>query len=200
MKTLLSLSIAVLLLAGCKTTPVKFAQKAGIKTVHVEPKVDADQPMRYGVDLHAGLFFALGNLIVNKQNQGGLARMSGVMQSNNIVLPQMICAHVAEHLKQYPELQMTDENSDGVFVIKILQYGFDAPGQSPKKAPFAVLQIQLLDRNGKNIWMKQSDPDQLAPKTVGATWDEYEKDPKKLEADWDARIDQTVSLLLPAAK
>jgi len=200
--TAFTLALALMLLGGCTSTPVASAQKAGIKTVHVEPRIDSQQAMRYGVDLSGGgLANLLAGMLVDSLGQKGVIRMSAVMQTNQIVVGDLVHAHAVSRLRQYPELQMIDGETDGVFVVKILQYGFDSPGlKLSTKVPFVVLRAELLNAKGKKIWSRQTGIDSLVSKNLGATWEEYEASPDLLMTNWNQQVANVVSHLFPVKK
>src|SRR5205823_4154327 len=119
------------------------AKDAGIKTVRLEPRIDSTQAMRFGVNLSGagGINNLLAGMLMDKLGEKGVERMSAIMQANQILVPDMIRAHTATRLQQYPGLQWTEGSSDGVFVVRIVQYGFDTPGlQISSKVPFFVLE------------------------------------------------------------
>jgi len=197
----LVLCCVVACLAGCRTAPSDAARKAGLKTVSIEPRVDADNVMRYGADIGGGAFYALGALVMDATGKEGIAQMATVMHTNGIVVADMVREQVTEYLKTYPDLKWSDDDADGVFVIKIMQYGFDTPGmKATKKVPFVVLRLALYDRNGKIIWCALTQPTDWTANGIGAPWEEYEANPERLRADWNAQIKHVVPLLFPAKK
>jgi hypothetical protein len=204
MKTFAALILTFILLglSGCSTTPISAAKKAGIKTVQIEPRVDSQQAMRYGVDLSSGgLANLLAGLLVDSLGQKGVSRMSAVMQTNEIIVTDLIQAHAVTRIQQYEEVKVAEENTDGVFVVKIVQYGFDSPGlKLSHKVPFVVLYAELLNREGKRLWSRRTTVGQLISKGMGATWEEYEADPQRLRADWNTQVENVVKHLFPDKK
>lgn len=173
-------------------------QKAGIKTVHVESRIDCLQGMRFGEDQNYSSEAVLSSMIIDSFGQKGIARMNGVMQTNGIVVADLVRSNVVSRIQQYRELQLTDENSEGAFVVKILQYGFNL--QLHGKVPFVILRAELLDRQGKRIWSRTTTKWHLTSKGIGASWKEYEANPEKLRADWNKQIETVVSHLFPINK
>lgn len=191
------------LLSGCATNPAISAGKAGIKTVQLEPRVDARQGMRYGLDLSrgAGLANALASMITDSVGQKGIARMSAVMSANQINVAEMVRERVEKKLQNHPDLQVTTAPADGVFLISITQYGFARVTlATAKKGPFLLLHAELRDRKGKRVWDNENVAIQLTEEGIGATWDEYEAQPEKLRADWARQIDNLVEKLIPTSK
>lgn len=184
--------------AGCATNPAIAVKKAGLKTVGVEPRIDSKQGMRYGVDLQGGLANMLASAIVDSAGKKGIARMSTVMETNHIVVSDLVHESVIKRLRENPDLKLTEADADGTFVVRILQFGFDYPGlESSRKFPFVLLQAELWDRKGKRLWINQNTTAQLTSKGIGATWDQYEADPEKLRADWSRQVDNVVTNLFP---
>lgn len=195
--------LVMISLTGCSTSPVASAKKAGIKTVHLEPRIDSSQAMRFGAELSGagGVGNIIGSTIVDRLGKKGIERMGAIMQAHQILVPDMIRAHAAARLQQYPELQWTEGESDGVFVIKIIQYGFDTPElEISRKIPFFVLQAELLNHQGERIWGQQTTVLQIDSSGLGATWEQYEANPEKLRADWNQQAEKIVSKLFPTGK
>ncbi|HWH72283.1 MAG TPA: hypothetical protein VNT26_23175 [Candidatus Sulfotelmatobacter sp.] len=96
---------------------------------------------------------------------------------------------------------MRHGESNGVFVLKILQYGFETTDiKLRRKRPFIVLAAELLNRQGKCLWNQQiinMDSPSAVPE---ATWEEYEAHPEKLRADWNKQIETVLAQLFPAKK
>jgi hypothetical protein len=201
MKTQIAIWLAAVaaVLAGCATSPFAAAQKAGLKSVQIEKRVDAKQGMRYGADLSGGgLANALASMITDSMGQKGITRMSEVMQKHGIVVSEIVRQRVVKRLEESGQFQLKDGDADGVFVVRILQYGFDNPGlQFAKKVPIIQLRAELSDHNGKRVWSRQTGPTQGISQGIGATWDEYEAQPEKLCADWIRQIDYVVERLFP---
>ena len=189
--------VFVAVLAGCATNPATSALKAGMRSTQIEARVDSKQGMRYGVDLAGGgLANALASMIVDSAGQKGVTRMSEVMQKHEIVVSEIVRECVAKRLKQNGQLQIVEAEADGVFVVRIMQYGFDSPGlQLSRKVPIILLGAELRARNGKKVWSGQNAAIQLASKNMGATWEEYEAQPEKLRADWIKQIETVVAAL-----
>jgi hypothetical protein len=198
-QTALALCLLASALAGCAVNPAVDAAKAGMKTVRLDPHIDSRQGMRYGADLGGGgLANVLAASMLDSALQKAIARMSGVMQSNDIIVADLVRASVQKRLHEDPGLNVVDGEADGTFVVTIMQFGFDNPGlQFSRKIPIIFLRAQLVDRTGKKVWSRQNGIDQLASKGMGATWDQYAADPKKLRADWEAQIDNIVAKLIP---
>lgn len=200
-KFLIVISFLVFGLAGCASNPALAVKKAGLKTVAVESKVEGQQGMRYGVDVQGGLANMLAGAIVDSAGQKGIARMSEVMQSNGIVVADLVRDSVIKRLNHNSDLTVTNDNPDATFVISIQQFGFDNPGLSfSKKVPFVLLKAELSDRKGRRVWRSFNTDLQLTTKDIGATWDEYEAHPERLRADWVRQIDCVVEALFPETK
>lgn len=195
----LYLILVPLIMVGCVTSPTAASKKAGIKSVQVEKRVDSKQGMRYGVDLSGGgLANALAGMIINSAGQEAVERMSKVMHANQIIVSQIVYDHTVRRLQEMPELQVVDDGGQGVIVVSITQFGFDNSGlKFSKKYPVIVLEAKLTDNAGKRIWSGCSSIGQLTSDGLGATLEEYESNPARLRADWNAQIENVVEHLFP---
>jgi hypothetical protein len=195
MNSRFSIALLVLLLsvAGCATNPIAAAKSSGIKTVQVEPRVDARQGMRFGIQQPGN---RLASIIIDAAGQKGIERMSAVMAEHEIVLPEMVRERLEQKLRAHPELQLRDADAEGILIATIIQYGFSPPpfGVS-RKIPFLFLQLELRDANGKKIWRGDRGVN-LFVRDTGATWEEYERNPEQLRRDWMMQIDHVLSDLL----
>jgi hypothetical protein len=188
---------SLLFVAGCASGPMNAAEKAGITNVTVESRVDTDHGMRYGVELKGGLGNALASIILDSAGQNGIARMSQVMASNNIVVPDLVRDSAVEKIKQCDAFHLDDSNPDGIFLFSIVQYGFDNQDfHISKKFPFVLLHAELRDRKGKKLWSRDNTIVQLQDAGLSETWDEFEAQPELLRADWTKQIDNVVGRLI----
>ncbi|HET7624916.1 MAG TPA: hypothetical protein VFM25_06580 [Verrucomicrobiae bacterium] len=194
-------SVLLLLIAGCATSPMKAAKKAGITNVAVEPRVDAREGMRYGVELKGNLANTLASIIVDSAGQNGIARMSQVMATNNIVVPEMVRESAVKHIQQCDAFHLEDSSADGIFIFSIAGYGFDNQDfHISKKFPFVLLHAELRDRKGKKLWSRDNTMVQLQVAGISETWDEFEAQPELLRAAWQKQIDNVVGRLIPCGK
>jgi hypothetical protein len=197
MKTCFFLLVAAFL-GGCASGPVAAAKKAGITKVHVERRVEAEQGMRYGIDMSAGgnLANSLASMIINNAGQKGIARMSDVMASNQIVVPEIIHQRASQKFGECNHFTLAESGTDAVFLFTILQYGFEKPDFESKKCPVIILRAELRDRKGAKVWAAQNSLFQLTSKGIGASWEEYEADPARLRTDWEKQIQNILDRLL----
>lgn len=196
------LAVLVMLLAGCAAGPERAAAKAGIRAVRIDPHVDSQQGMRYGVDLSGGgLANMLASALIDSAGQKGITRMSVLMQANHIVVADMVRERFEHKVRQNPGFTVVDGAEDGVFFVSVVQFGFDDLGfGSSKKVPFILLSGELRDNQGKRVWRRQSSPLQASASGMGTKWEEYEADPEKLRADWTTQIDGMLGKLFPESK
>src|SRR5688572_6641654 len=107
-------AVLALLVAGCATDIGPVAQKAGVKTIKVEPRVDVDQPMRIGFkDSSGNLSVALAGLIVNEMYSKRLTQLSSNMVENRIEVPEMVRDQTARMLREQKGFTVVTNAADG---------------------------------------------------------------------------------------
>ena len=147
-----------------------------------------------------GLANALASLIVDSAGQKGLARLSSLMESNRIVVSEMVHEKMRDRLRSHSGLTLSETSAEGTILVSIVQYGFDTVNLSSSKAPFVLLRAELRDAKGKRIWRAENPPLALSTKGVGATWDQYAADSGRLRADWVTQVSRMVEGLIPPSK
>ena len=211
MKQLIVLVGAMLLLAGCATDPGAQIAKHQIKTVGVEPRVNAPA-IRYS-EILPGANSGLVGLLVDATKNKQMKRMAAVMQENQIDVPAMVRSNFVRAVNQIG-YEYSEQRPDATFVLAIEQYGFDQRSTfSNAKVPFAVIHGRLVKADGKTIWRGDSQEGkdimlgraahsfEKNRKEVGVEeWEEYERNPQKLREDWESVIENAVYDLLSAAK
>jgi hypothetical protein len=201
MRQLLLLAVmATLSLAGCTSDIGPAAHKAGIRRVKVEPRVDIQQPMRFGFDANSGnLSVALAGLIVNEMHGKRIESFGSIMASNEIRVPVLVRDRATELLRDVKKLEIATNAADGTFVVTIRQYGFDGTGfKNSKYVPFIVLKGQLLDRSGERVWSGDGQAHPLMDDDVAATFEDYMARPELLRQHWQHQIELALRKLLKA--
>ena len=211
MKSLALLAGAILLVGGCATDPGAKIAKYNIRTVGVEPRVNA-RAMRYS-EVIPGANSGLASLIIDATKSEEIKRMAAVMQEHNIDVPAMVRSNFVQALKEV-DYEYTESQPDATFVLQMSQYGFDQKSMfSSIKLPFAVIHGKLVTADGKTIWRgdSQEGGDILLGRAANSfdkrraeigvpEWEHYEKDPEKLREDWNQAIRTAVIDLLSTAK
>jgi hypothetical protein len=215
MTRFLLLTATVCMLVGCATDPSAKMAKHQIKTIGVDARVDAPA-MRFGKQTHSGnLTVALTELTVDAIKANGIKRMAGIMQEHKIDVAGMVSSNFVQAITDLG-YQFSTNQPDATFVVEFEQVGFDEAGFSSRKVPFAVLLGKLVKTDGEVIWRGNSDNGNealfgeagasgAATKSNGEKigvpkWEDYEQNPEKLRADWDAVTLKAVHELLRAAK
>lgn len=212
MKYVPLLTFVGLLLAGCATDPGAKIAQHNIRTVGVEKRVNAGA-MRYS-EIHAGAPNAgLTGLIVDATRSKEIKQMTAVMQEHGIDVASMVRSNFVQAVNQIG-YEYSEDQPDATFVLRLSQYGFDQKSFfSSAKVPFLVIHGQLVTAEGKVIWRgnSQNENDALLGQTSNALdhrrdemgvaeWEDYERDPNKLRADWEVAVHNAVVDLLRAAR
>jgi hypothetical protein len=212
MKYIPLLTLVCFLFAGCATDPGAKIAQHNIRTVGVEKRVNAGS-MRYS-EIHAGAPNAgLTGLIVDATRSREIKQMTDVMQEHGIDVPGMVRSNFVQAVNQIG-YEYSEDRPDATFVLRLSQYGFDQKSFfSSVKVPFLVIHGQLVTAEGKVIWRgnSQNENDALlgrASNTLDrshdemgvAEWEDYERDPDKLRADWEVAVHNAVVDLLRAAR
>jgi hypothetical protein len=214
-KILLVLAGVILWMTGCATDPGAKLAKHNIKTVGVEPRVNA-AVIRYGEILpgqRGNASQALAGLIVDSMKNKSMKRMGTLMQEQKIDVPAMVRSNFVQAVNQIG-YEYSENGPDATFVLELEQHGFDQRTVfSNKVAPFAVVRAKLVKADGKVIWRGNSQDGQdfwagkaansmeESRKQIGVKeWDEYERTPEKLRADWEIVVKDAVGDLLRAAQ
>ena len=203
---------AICFLASCATNPGAKIAKYQIKTVAVEPRVNAAQ-LRWGELLHNNQDSDLAQSILDSLKSKSMKQMAALMENNNIDLPSMVYSNFVQAVQNLGYAYSTN-STDATFVLDMEQHGFDQRTTfSNVKVPFMVLHGRLIALDGKVLWRGESQTckDQFfgrdanyldkRRKQVGVSnWEEYDRDPEKLRRDWDLVIEAAIQDLLRAAK
>jgi hypothetical protein len=192
-------AVLALLVAGCATDIGPVAQKAGVKTIKVEPRVDVDQPMRIGFkDSSGNLSVALAGLIVNEMYSKRLTQLSSNMVENRIEVPEMVRDQAATMLREQKGFTVVTNAADGVLVVAIKQYGFDGAGLSMSRdVPFIVLRAELT-RAGERIWKGEGMAHPMRSAGLGAPLEDYNAQPALLREHWEIQVKRALEQLLKA--
>jgi hypothetical protein len=169
--------------------------------------------IRFGEIRHGAQNAELTGLIVDVIKGKAMKRMATVMQAKQIDVPSMLRSNFVQAIHEIG-YEYSENRPDATFVLELEQHGFDDRTVfSNMKVPFAVLLGKLVTADGKVIWRgnSQNGKDFLvgesansmdaSRKEIGVrNWEEYERDPEKLRADWELAVKGAVRDLLRAAK
>jgi hypothetical protein len=207
-------AVWLLLLVGCATDPGAKIARHEIKTVGVDPRVNASR-IRFGEDLHTRQANAdLDAWVVDAMKGKKMARMATVMQANKIDVPSMVRSNFVQAVHEIG-YEYSENRPDATFVLELEQHGFDHRTQfSGYVAPFAVVRAKLMAVDGKVIWRANSqlnakrlmlgrlaDYTDESRKQIGVKeWEDYERNPEKLRQDWEMVARNAVQKLLRAAQ
>jgi len=212
MRSLALLAGVILFWSGCATDPGAKIAKYNIKTVGVEPRVNAEA-MRYSEIVPGVPNAGLTGWIVDATKSKQMKRMAAVMQENKIDVPAIVRSNFVQAVNEIG-YQYSESQPDATFVLQLSQYGFDQKSMfSSEKVPFAVLHGRLVTADGKTIWRgdSQEGKDIMLGRSANSfeksraeigvpEWEDYERDPVKLRQDWEQAIRAAVIDLLSAAK
>jgi hypothetical protein len=192
-------SVALLVFAGCASDPASKAAKAGVHTVRLDRNIDCPASMRYGPsDTSEEFDNSLSSDMVNEVGQHGLRRMTKVMAHNNINVSTIVETRIEKQLREHSGFTFADHDADGVFTVKIVEYGFDNPHLSlTRQYPFVIINIELHDKNGQVLWARKSGYIEPGEGDPGTDWDGYESHPDELVDAWDFQIDRVINKLIP---
>ncbi|MGZ4962318.1 MAG: hypothetical protein ACXWKG_18500 [Limisphaerales bacterium] len=210
MKYIVALAGAMLLLAGCATDPGAKISEYQIKSVGIDPRVDASA-IRYGNRNDGDVNQALTGLILDAMKSKTMKRLATVMQENKIDVPSMVRSNFVQAVAGLG-YEYSENRPDATFVLKLEKHGFDDTKLFSPKAPFAVIEGTLVKANGKVIWRGSSRngskellfglaaSSENDPQVGVKEWEDYEQNSQKLREDWEIVTRKAVADLLKAAK
>jgi hypothetical protein len=212
MRSLVLLAGVIFFFAGCATDPGAKIAKYNIKTVGVEPRVNAGA-LRYSEIVPGAPNADLTGLIMDVIRSKQMKRMAAVMQEHKIDVPAIVRSNFVQAVNEIG-YEYSEAQPDATFVLELSQYGFDQRSLfSSAKVPFAVLDGRLVTADGKTIWRgnSQEGKDVMLGRSANSfeksraeigvpEWEDYERDPEKLRQDWERAIRAAVIDLLSAAK
>ena len=215
MKMMAMLAGVILLMAGCATDPGEKISKHQIKSVGVEPRVNASA-IRYGEVLpgqRGNASQALAGWIVDSMKNKAMKRMATLMQEQKIDVPAMVRSNFVQAVNSIG-YEYSESGPDATFVLELEQHGFDQRTMfSNMVGPFAVVRGKLVKADGKVIWRgnsqdggdfwagKAANSMEESRKSIGVKeWEDYERNPEKLREDWEIVVKDAVGDLLRAAQ
>jgi len=190
MKTLVVLSVALLLSACASTQRLSESDRSGLKAVTVS------------TDVKKGKLFLLApggaNIGLMFGAVGGLAA-SGTLDANQVAFSTFVDAHAVsvgaivreefeKVLRESGKVAVVAAGTRGapMMTVAVPQYGFGVPHLLSANV-VAVMQIQcaLTDSTGKVLW---SESERIFPSIASpmetTTWKQLHDDPKMIDAQW----------------
>lgn len=205
-KTLL-ISILAALISSCgmanNLTSDTFSR---IETVSVSKNVTgATRASYYGAGENAA--FALGGILgamaAGDSNMSKSEILTRALKKNKINIRAKVYKRFLQEINRNELFKgkLVRSGANATFHLEVYKYGLYAKGPfSSKMEPEVGIRATLKDSSGKQIWTNFAYVTALNFKGHEYTIEEYFKDPKKLNAAYDAAIDKAITSLVKKIK
>jgi len=179
-----------------------------ISTVSVSKEITgAKYASYYGAAENAA--FALGGVIgaaaSTDSNMSKGQMLTLALEKNHIDVRTKYYQRFLQKIGQNPlfhgKLVRTGSGENAVFHLEIYKYGLYASGPfSSKMEPEVGIRATLMDKQGNKLWTNYAYVSALNFSGYEYTIEEYMKDPKKLNAAYDAALDKAINTLVGKLK
>ncbi|MEK6663138.1 MAG: hypothetical protein AABY73_04650 [Pseudomonadota bacterium] len=195
MKRLYNASILFVLalsifLSGCATNQkLSDVDRKRIDVVKVNDKVEKVPQMFYfGPGAAIGLMFgAIGGAIAGAANIGPGEELLAFAEKNGVRIEEIVSQEFNEALRKSGKVKIVDSQGTKAATINVsvTQFGFSVPhGFSSILVPIVSIKCELIDVDGKVLWIGNDRVLPLGNPVEGIPADEMRQNAKAIESAW----------------
>ena len=189
-------------LSGCAVNQkLSDVDRKRIDVVKVNDKVEKAPGMFYfGPGAAIGLMFgAIGGAIAGAANIGPGEEMHAFAEKNGVRIEEIVSQEFKEALRKSGKLKIADSQGARAATINVsvTQFGFSVPhGLSSNLVPIVSIKCEMVDVDGKVLWIGNDRVLSLGNPVDGMPADELRQNAKAIEAAWRGATKHIVTIII----